>query len=47
MPFAGVTVNVPEEQIVSVTLAITGVGLTVTSTLNALPAHVPFDGVTE
>ena len=39
VPFAGVTVNVASSQIVAVVFAITGVGLTVTETVNGVPEH--------
>jgi Fe-S cluster assembly scaffold protein SufB len=40
VPFVGVTVNVPLLQIVVVLAAITGVGFTVTVTVNGAPVHV-------
>ena len=46
MPFVGLTLKVPVEQIVVVLGAITGVGLTITDTLKGDPEHVYGDDPT-
>jgi hypothetical protein len=46
VPFTGVTVNVPELQIVAAISVIAGTGLTVTVTVKSGPVHDPDTGVT-